>query len=993
MGCERRYGFKEIKIPMAYTIDQLQSYSDKIVLDYASDSFKKNAVAVFDYLMGKTPVLAGVTTDFDNSRFSYLTDLLKLPSEWDPNDQLILNVLVDSAIWPYVNVGMTTLLTRRVNESGTAQDWDILIAFLQKRLRTYEIFQFIVSASRGLYDLEIGTSEDSIKSTWLKNYLKGVDKNILGTLMQYYGQSSFNCNFLGLLIDCVPAEVDNYLQSNIVNNQQFNTHVIYPALYYNAEKYLPYIIEKIKENSFNQNRAVIEKRFTVIMMLQYKHPGSVNDLLIQIANDYLAMYLTIENKGWENPINYDNERYTYSELSAKILLEQDKIATKEKLWDIIQQTKYLHYSVLSLLIDHFKEDALPFVLKGLHAELSVSGYNYHKQVLALLVNFKKEKYSESLWELVKHKSKQVRQLLIPVLSTDDNAIEKSAALLGNKNADIRQTAAQILSIIPSPEAKVVLQKAIANEKNDDARDIMLQAVSDDLYSNVDDKLLEQLIEDARNRGKLNKPLEEWLTEESLPVLYYTNGEQVSQDAVRFLLYRMNRIKAMRSELEARLIIDRLDKEKAASFALHLIKLFIDNGTKSEHKYLLALSALLGNEMVADKIRITIDKWIDDSRFKMAEYGVVALALQGSNKALRWVELYSRKYRNKKANVGAAALLALESAAEELNITVYELGDRIVPDFGFEGLFKQFTIEGEAYRAFIDSNFKIAYFNDDNKKLKAIPAAADNALKDEFKAIAKEVRDVVKSQSSRLEHYLVVQRQWNREQWQQFFLTNPIMFIYATKLLWGIYDTNNVLQQCFYCQEDTTLMDAEDNEISLPQEALIGIVHPLQLLAGDVQKWQRTFFDLSIEPVFPQLDRSVYSLAPENRQVTVVRTFAETKTEPGSIKSILEKYGWRKGPTGDAGSIDMFLKDDYAGNITTVLEVEGVFVAGFDSDMDPRLGRLYFLNKPIGKTGWLVQPKNDDDPRLVPLGNLAPVFYSEVMAGIKAIKVRNTSVIQ
>src|SRR5581483_764963 len=222
------------------------------------------------------------------------------------------------------------------------------------------------------------------------------------------------------------------------------------------------------------------------------------------------------------------------------------------------------------------------------------------------------------------------------------------------------------------------------------------------------------------------------------------------------------------------------------FALNLIKLFIDNGTKAEHKYLLALSALLGDEAVADKIRITIDKWIEDGRFKMAEYGVGALALQGSDKALRWVEFYSRKYRTRKANVGVAALVALEAAAEELGITTYELGDRIVPDFGFEGLFKPFEADGETYRAFIDNNFKIAFFNDDNKKIKSIPAAASAELKEEFKAIAKEVRDVVKSQSSRLEYYMVIQRRWTVEQWQQFFLNNPVMFIYATKLVWGVY---------------------------------------------------------------------------------------------------------------------------------------------------------------------------------------------------------------
>lgn len=216
-----------------------------------------------------------------------------------------------------------------------------------------------------------------------------------------------------------------------------------------------------------------------------------------------------------------------------------------------------------------------------------------------------------------------------------------------------------------------------------------------------------------------------------------------------------------------------------------------------------------------------------------------------------------------------------------------------------------------------------------------------------------------------------------------------MFIYATKLLWGLYD-NNKLKQCYYCQEDTTLMDAIDNEISLGEEAQIGIVHPLQLSADELKRWQQKFFDLSIEPVFQQLDRKVYPLAPENKMATKVRTFNGVKTEVGAIKNTLEKYGWRKGPAVDNGAIEMFFKDDYENNIMAVLAVEGVFASGFDSDMDPQLGILYFRNRPKEKNQWLSEPEDDNDPVLIPLGNLPEVFYSEVLSAIKAIKVRTAS---
>ncbi|MFL5747730.1 MAG: DUF4132 domain-containing protein, partial [Niastella sp.] len=875
---------------------------------------------------------------------------------------------------------------------GTEQDWNDGLAFLQNHVTLIEVFYFLLN-SRNPFGEEKET-KNTIQLKWLKDYLVAADKNTVTALIrQYsgvydqYSKSGFNPYFLGLLMECLPAEVDGYLQSNLEDGQLFNLGAIYPALNYNGEKYLAYIIERIKvHQGYSKDRTNVEDRFFVLMMLQYKHPGSVNDLLIDVANDYLSLYPAINKDGWERTINDGKDRYIMSTLAGKILMEADPVSTKEKLWNLIQQTKYLHQTLLNLLFNTFKAEALPFLLKALKA--STDDVTYHEYVLDLIKKFDSDKHNEALWELVLHKSKQVRQLAVQELGQAENAIEKTTVLLNHKRTDVRQTAAQILSIIPSREAKAVLRKAIAGEKNDDARDVMLLAVAEELYANMDDDMLAQVVADARERGKLATPLEAWLSEDALPALYYSNGKQLSNDEVRFLLYRMSRVKTMRSDLEARLVINRLDKERSAGFALHLIKLFIDKETRPEHKYLLALSALLGNEAVADKIRITIDKWIDDSRFKMAEYGVGALALQGSNKALRWVELYSRKYKTKKANVGAAALLALEAAAEELNITVYELGDRIVPDFGFEGLFREFTIDGDNYRAFIDSNFKIAFFNDDNKKLKAIPASAANELKDEFKAIAKEVKDIVKSQSSRLEHYLVVQRRWNKEQWEQFFLTNPVMFIYATKLLWGIYD-NGVLKQCFYSQEDTTLMDAEDNEISIESTAQTGIVHPLQLSAEELKKWQRKFFDLSIEPVFQQLDRNIHPLAPEHKDVTVVRTFDGIKTESRSIRGTLERYGWRKGPTGDAGSINTFFKDEEASDIMAVLEVEGVFVSGFDSDMDAELGRLHFRQR-LGKNKWVPQPKDDKDPVLIPLGNLPEVFYSEVISAIKAIKVRTMS---
>jgi hypothetical protein len=48
---------------------------------------------------------------------------------------------------------------------------------------------------------------------------------------------------------------------------------------------------------------------------------------------------------------------------------------------------------------------------------------------------------------------------------------------------------------------------------------------------------------------------------------------------------------MRSDIEAKFIIQSVDKESVAPFALALIKLYIDNQAKPEYKWIMALSAM------------------------------------------------------------------------------------------------------------------------------------------------------------------------------------------------------------------------------------------------------------------------------------------------------------------------------------------------------------------------------------------------------------------
>jgi hypothetical protein len=80
----------------------------------------------------------------------------------------------------------------------------------------------------------------------------------------------------------------------------------------------------------------------------------------------------------------------------------------------------------------------------------------------------------------------------------------------------------------------------------------------------------------------------------------------------------------------------------------------------------------------------------------------------------------------------------------------------------------------------------------------------------------------------LEQYLIIQRQWDTEKWQSLFLNNPIMFVYATRLIWGAFNEQKQLLFTFKVQEDQTCINQDGDEVEFQEGQMIRMVHPLIL---------------------------------------------------------------------------------------------------------------------------------------------------------------------
>lgn len=985
-----------------FTIEEIEQVltDNSQELFYYSFSFEEvrnsaNYTVIVDYLTGKGTSLQGLQHTYQLALFNKLVPLLGPIEKVTGKEQLLVDVFVHPVAGYF---GQFFLHNKLIDDLYAMPSEDRLNATRQLlRKQGYssdEIFSIIAQIAY-YYDAENKAVEPSAVKDFLSYNIKKsnsflVPGQINAGNFYHYQSRSWSSSYFQFLEEVRPEFLSGYIDYAFI---ELSEEFIEFLVQYKQGAYLNVVGELIKAIPLNElNR--LQQKIIVSTAFYKKLPERFRETVKDASSEYLSLFQkSADNAKWENTYaihgsenNSEKDYYPFSSIAIHYLLELKHEKAIQLIDQLFGSKLNIDFKTFVILYNHLGAQSFSYIEKAIRNNGATGTLEHYR----VLFNFIKDRFQPSLytpllWNIGMSKSNAVKAFAAELLAANDSEAEtKAIALLDHKKGDARLFGAKVLSLLSSDTSKQAIFSVLHKEQNDAARDLLLESIATSLPVEADDVFIQQMIDGAAQRGKLQKPVEDFLDESSLPALYLKDGTTATAQTVRFLLYRMSRLSKMRSDIEGNYIIQTFDREKSASFALQLLQLYKEKNFLPEHKYLLAAAALLGNDQVTDKLRVITNTWIEEGRYKMAEHGVGALALQGSDKALRWVEWYNRKYRSKKANVGAAALLALENAADELGITTHELGDRIVPDFGFDGLFKTFTVDGEEYRAFIDSSFKIAFFNEENKKLKTIPASADAALKDEFKAIAKEVRDIVKSQSPRLEYYLIIQRKWTYSQWQHFFLNNPVMFIYATKLLWGAFDANEQLQQTFLCLEDTSLVNSENDEVGIDEELLIGIVHPTQLSETALQQWQQQFYDQKIDPVFAQLNRKQADLSKLDLSKKITKTYEGKHMQTGSIRSTLERYGWHKGPTGDGGMVESMRLLYFEKKLEAILELEGVG-AGYGWGMDEKLGRLYVIDKTKTTTKWDTYPKDEEDEKLIPLNQLPTIFLSEMMAAINAIK--------
>jgi hypothetical protein len=233
--------------------------------------------------------------------------------------------------------------------------------------------------------------------------------------------------------------------------------------------------------------------------------------------------------------------------------------------------------------------------------------------------------------------------------------------------------------------------------------------------------------------------------------------------------------------------------------------------------------------------------------------------------------------------------------------------------------------------------------------------------------------------------LVRQRRWPAERWRELFLQHPLLLPFAVRLVWGHYDDPGRRLATFRALPDRTLTTNQDEAYYLATTGLVGMIHPLELTDAERQAWQNHLADYEIEPPFSQLERKVVHCTPEQAGQRMHRDLRGTSINGMTFKGRAERLGWYRGSVCDGGGITSYFKSFPASGADVFLGLEDFYV-GIDVDSSIKLGEVCFVKHGEVKVGSYTydEPGNEDDPRIIPLGSVPPIVFSEVMGDLQKI---------
>lgn len=426
-----------------------------------------------------------------------------------------------------------------------------------------------------------------------------------------------------------------------------------------------------------------------------------------------------------------------------------------------------------------------------------------------------------------------------------------------------------------------------------------------------------------------------------------------------------------------------DARSLAELAWALFERWLMVGAPSKEGWALQALGLLGDDEVARRLAPLIREWPGEAAHARAVAGLDVLAAIGTDVTLTYLNAIAEKAKFKGLQTKAQEKIAL--IAEARGLTREELADRLVPNLGLEPDGSLVLDYGERrFTVGFDEALKPYVKDADGSRLKDLPKPTKKddpekagQAEARWKALKKDAKAVAALQVLRLELGMCAQRRWSVEVFRRFFVEHPLLVHVVRRLVWGVYGADGVLGTTFRVAEDRSLADANDALFELPEDARVGLPHPLELDAATAAAWGQVLSDYQLLQPFAQLGRPTFSPTSEEAGARELTRLKGLKVPTGKVLG-LEARGWRRGPALDAGVVGWMVRVLEDGREVQLALDPGLYTGMLSESPEQTLG------------GATVGPHEDwGHERGEPLSTLGAVAFSELVRDLEGLRAQGS----
>lgn len=305
-----------------------------------------------------------------------------------------------------------------------------------------------------------------------------------------------------------------------------------------------------------------------------------------------------------------------------------------------------------------------------------------------------------------------------------------------------------------------------------------------------------------------------------------------------------------------------------------------------------------------EIRLALDQL---ANYSLKKYpGVGPLAAKLGNACLRSFAymrgmegislLFRYKAKASNRNVIKLTETLLNEAAERQQMSRSDLEDLSVPPFGLDA--KQCRTETfDEYQATLSirdqTEAVLTWQVVNGKAMKSVPSAIKETYKTEIKQLQlaqKELQNVLKAQSSRIENAYLQQRSWRFGDFTTRYVQHPVLRTLAARLIWRFEEGAQQGDGIFF---EGRWVDRNGQALEwLSDKTRVQLWHPLGNNPDAVLQWREWLMAQGITQPFKQAYREIYLVTPpELRTNSYSNRFAAHIIRQHQFSAIAGQRDW------------------------------------------------------------------------------------------------------